>query len=92
MGSNSIDDLINVIIENTEIDEDTARSCILDELALVDDLYKKEFFNENLIVVAHSIGNPMFIKYISKDRFYLNACLLYNRKAILYYYVKRASL
>ena len=26
----------------------------------------KEFFNENLIVVAHSIGNPMFIKYISK--------------------------
>lgn len=27
----------------------------------------KEFFNENLIVVAHSIGNPMFIKYISKN-------------------------
>lgn len=26
----------------------------------------KEFFNENLIVVAHSIGNPMFVKYISK--------------------------
>ena len=26
----------------------------------------KELFNENLIVVAHSIGNPMFIKYISK--------------------------
>lgn len=26
----------------------------------------KDFFNENLIVVAHSIGNPMFIKYISK--------------------------
>lgn len=27
----------------------------------------KEFLNENLIVVAHSIGNPMFIKYISKN-------------------------
>lgn len=29
----------------------------------------KVFFNENLIVVAHSIGNPMFIKYISKNKF-----------------------
>lgn len=27
----------------------------------------KDCFNENLIVVAHSIGNPMFIKYISKN-------------------------
>ena len=27
----------------------------------------KELFNENLIVIAHSIGNPMFIKYISKN-------------------------
>ena len=26
----------------------------------------KEYFNEELIVIAHSIGNPMFIKYISK--------------------------
>lgn len=26
----------------------------------------KSYFNEKLIVVAHSIGNPMFIKYISK--------------------------
>ena len=26
----------------------------------------KKYFNEKLIVVAHSIGNPMFIKYISK--------------------------
>lgn len=26
----------------------------------------KSYFNENLVVVAHSIGNPMFIKYISK--------------------------
>ena len=29
----------------------------------------KDYFNENLIVVAHSIGNPMFIKYISKNQF-----------------------
>lgn len=28
----------------------------------------KEIFNDNLIVVAHSIGNPMFIKYISKNK------------------------
>lgn len=27
----------------------------------------KELFNENLIVIAHSIGNPMFIKYISEN-------------------------
>lgn len=26
----------------------------------------QSYFNENLVVVAHSIGNPMFIKYISK--------------------------
>ena len=26
----------------------------------------KEYFDEDLIVIAHSIGNPMFIKYISK--------------------------
>lgn len=30
------------------------------------DNYKK-YFNDNLIVIAHSIGNPMFIKYISKN-------------------------
>ncbi len=29
----------------------------------------KSYFNEELIVVAHSIGNPMFIKYISKNKF-----------------------
>ena len=27
----------------------------------------KDVFNSNIIVVAHSIGNPMFIKYISKN-------------------------
>lgn len=29
----------------------------------------KNYFNEDLIVVAHSIGNPMFIKYISKNKY-----------------------
>ncbi len=29
----------------------------------------KECFNNDLIVIAHSIGNPMFIKYISKNKF-----------------------
>ena len=29
----------------------------------------KDIFNEKLIVVAHSIGNPMFVKYISKNQF-----------------------
>lgn len=29
----------------------------------------KQYYNENLIVVAHSIGNPMFIKYISKNSY-----------------------
>ena len=28
----------------------------------------KEYFNNNLIVIAHSIGNPMFIKYISENK------------------------
>ncbi len=34
------------------------------------DIFDKyqSYFNENLIVVAHSIGNPMFIKYISKKK------------------------
>lgn len=27
----------------------------------------KSYFNKDLVVVAHSIGNPMFIKYISKN-------------------------
>ena len=29
----------------------------------------KDYFNKSLIVVAHSIGNPMFVKYISKNKF-----------------------
>lgn len=27
----------------------------------------KEIINENLIVIAHSLGNSMFIKYICKN-------------------------
>lgn len=29
----------------------------------------REYFNEETIIIAHSIGNPMFIKYISKNNF-----------------------
>ncbi len=29
----------------------------------------RDIFNENLIVIAHSIGNPMFIKYISQNNY-----------------------
>ena len=29
----------------------------------------KEYFSNDLIVIAHSIGNPMFIKFISKNKF-----------------------
>ena len=29
----------------------------------------RDIFNSNLIVVAHSIGNPMFIKYTSKNNY-----------------------
>lgn len=29
----------------------------------------KDIFNSDLIVVAHSIGNPMFIQYISKNNY-----------------------
>ena len=32
----------------------------------------KNVFNSDLIVVAHSIGNPMFIKYISKNNYSIN--------------------
>ena len=59
MDSNSIDELINIIVENTEIDEDTARSCILNELALVDDLYKKDFFAELSTTIYKGIGNKV---------------------------------
>lgn len=33
----------------------------------------KKYFNNELIVVAHSIGNPMFVKYVSKNNFNIGA-------------------
>lgn len=33
------------------------------------DKYKECFNNKDLTVIAHSIGNPMFIKYISKNKY-----------------------
>ena len=32
----------------------------------------KEYFDEESLVIAHSIGNPMFIKYISKNNLKIN--------------------
>lgn len=29
----------------------------------------KEYFNNELVVIAHSIGNPMLVKYVSKNNF-----------------------
>lgn len=33
----------------------------------------KEYFNENLIVIAHSIGNVMLIKYICKNSYKIDS-------------------
>ena len=38
----------------------------VEEYFKVFDKYQS-YFNKDLIVVAHSIGNPIFIKYISKN-------------------------
>ena len=59
MDSNNIDDLISVITLNTEIDEDTARSCILNELALVDALYQKDFLAELSNTLYKGLGNKV---------------------------------
>lgn len=54
----------NVIIPEFPIKTDIT----IDRFFQVFDKYK-EYFNNELIVIAHSIGNPMFIKYISKNKF-----------------------
>lgn len=54
----------SVIIPNFPIREEIT----VDSYFVILDKYK-DIFNENLIVVAHSIGNPMFVKYISKNQF-----------------------
>lgn len=45
----------------------TREEITVDSYFKVFDKYK-EYFNNDLIVIAHSIGNPMFIKYISKNK------------------------
>lgn len=52
----------NVIIPNFP----TRTDITIDSFFKVFDEYKKYFTNE-LIVIAHSIGNPMLIKYVSKN-------------------------
>ena len=54
----------NVIMPNFPVREEIS----IEGYFQVFDKYK-DVFNEELIVVAHSIGNPMFIKYISKNQF-----------------------
>ena len=51
----------NVIIPNFPVMEEININAYFKVL----DMYRN-IMNENLIVVAHSIGNPMFIKYICK--------------------------
>ena len=54
----------NVIMPNFPIKEDIT----IEKYFNVFDEYR-DYFNEDLIVIAHSIGNPMFIKYIAKNNF-----------------------
>ena len=53
----------NVIMPNFP----TREEITVDSYFKVLDKYK-EYFNNDLIVIAHSIGNPMFIKYISNNK------------------------
>ena len=54
----------NVIIPNFPVREGITISGYFELF----DKYK-DIFNDDLIVVAHSIGNPMLVKYISKNQF-----------------------
>lgn len=54
----------NVILPNFPVRQDIT----IDKYFKVFDEYR-DIFNENLIVIAHSIGNPMFIKYISQNNY-----------------------
>lgn len=53
----------NVIIPNFPIRENITTE---NYFKIFDDY--REYFNQDLIVIAHSIGNPMFVKYISKHQ------------------------
>lgn len=52
----------NVIIPNFPVREEITVKGYFD----IFEKYK-ELFNDDLIVVAHSIGNPMFVKYITEN-------------------------
>lgn len=54
----------NIIMPNFPVREEIT----IEGYFSVFDTYK-EYFNKDLIVIAHSIGNPMFIKYISKNKY-----------------------
>lgn len=54
----------NVIIPEFPVREEITIDAYFKKL----DMYK-ELINEDLIVIAHSLGNPMFIKYICKNNF-----------------------
>ena len=54
----------NVIVPNFP----TKTDITIDKYFNVFDEYKK-YYNNELIVIAHSIGNPMFIKYVSKNNY-----------------------
>lgn len=54
----------NVILSNFPIREEIT----IDGYFKVFDEHR-DLFNKNLIVIAHSIGNPIFVKYISKNQF-----------------------
>ena len=45
----------------------------------------KHFFNDDLIVVAHSIGNPIFIKYISKNQYKIGKYISLAGFSVSYY-------
>ena len=57
----------NVIIPEFPIRTDIS----IEKYFEVFDLYK-EYFDKKTIVIAHSIGNPMFIKYMSKNNMNIN--------------------
>ena len=54
----------NVIMPNFPVREEIT----IEGYFSIFDTYK-EYFNNDLIVIAHSIGNPMFIKYISMNNY-----------------------
>lgn len=54
----------NIIMPNFPVREEIT----IDRYFKVFDKYR-DLFHDNLIVIAHSIGNPMFVKYISQNNY-----------------------